>query len=145
MTWHITARAADEAARILSITPADARLLLAQWAESCTAGQTPAPQDSGLLPYRGPKPQRLQLLVTDHDEPELVHVRASRDTQAWLAREGRSAPPGGRRHGLVPAGEAPTLRVRVTEAQQARVERRAQARGVTPSDVLRGLIDAMDD
>lgn len=141
--WHITDRAADEAARILSLTPAEARALLRHWAESCVDGQRPAAQDNGLLPYRGPKPQRLQLLVTA--EGELVHVRASRDTQAWLAREGRSAPAGGRRHGLVPAGEAPTLRVRVTEAQQARVERVARARGVTPSDVLRGLIDGLGD
>jgi hypothetical protein len=143
MTWHITDRAADEAARILSISRAEARPLLAQWAESCVKGQRPVPQDNGLLPYRGPKPQRLQLLVTT--EGELVHVRASRDTQAWLARDGRASPTGGRRQGPVPVETPPMFQVRVTEAQRDRVNRRAQARGITPSDVIRALIDAMSD
>lgn len=157
MSLRITDRAADEAARLLSIAPDDARRVLADWLARVTSSQEGVVGTNGQRSYRGPKPWRLQLVVDGDDAgpgEALVTVVATADTRRWQAewRAGRGrrptdpepAPPaqhGGRRRGLEAEGEAEVLPWRPGAARLAWLRATAEARDVSVAQVLRDLVD----
>lgn len=166
MSVRITDRAADEAARLLSLTSDDARKVLTGWLVRVTSAQEGVVGANGQRSYRGPKPWRLQLVVDGDDGgpgEALVTVVATADTRRWQAewRAGRGrrptddappapAPPaptpttqhGGRRRGLEAEGEAEVLPWRPGAARLAWLRATAEARDVSVAQVLRDLVDA---
>jgi hypothetical protein len=168
---RITDRAADEAARTLSITVDEARALLGVWIAAASSAQAGKPQDSGCVEYRGPRPWRLMMLVDDNDVgggQAVVGVRASTSTRLMLDAPARQlqghvaelrkqaaelmAPPaepkprGGRTHGLSDSGVTRPTQVLLTPAQREWCQDTAARRGVSVSEWVRTLVaDAMED
>jgi hypothetical protein len=108
MSPRITDRAADEAARILSITPEEASRVLADWLARVLETQTGTVGRGGQRSFRGPKPWRLQLIVDGDDTgpgDAVVTVVPTADTRRWQAEwaagQGRRPidPPAGGRGG----------------------------------------------
>jgi hypothetical protein len=90
---RITDRAAAEAARLLSITPDEARALLKAWIAQVSTTQAGKQQESGCTEYRGPKPWRLMMLVDDNDVGAghaVVAVRPSTSTRQLLNAPART-------------------------------------------------------
>lgn len=129
-----TTQATASLARIIDVTRAEAAAYLRAWIPGALSRQHPEPGDSGLLPYRGPRPWRVTMLVAD-DKSAVVEVVETQDTVIW--RERRERGPGGRRHGLSPEGASPVLRVRVDTAMAERIAAIAETREVSMSDLIR--------